>query len=153
MQRWRVDRLVPGERKRYISEDAIPWQVGLRRPDSVVKCGGVLLSEKVIISAAHCKDVLKFDGLDEAVLGSILTYQTIATEEPYWLSKKHFIHPRYQEFRAETVALAIYDLMLLFLSKSNFPQGPKIIIGKVIPSQAEPYCITMPARHNGMARA
>ena len=38
-------------------------------------------------------------------------------------------------------------------SKSNFPQGPKIIIGKVIPSQAEPYCITMPARHNGMARA
>ena len=119
MQRWRVDRFVPGKRKRFISEDAIPWQVGLRRPDSVVKCGGVLLSEKVIISAAHCKNVLKFDGLDEAVIGSILTYQTIGTEEPYWLSKKHFIHPRYQEFRTETLAMAIYDLMLLFLSKSN----------------------------------
>ena len=33
-------------------------------------------------------------------------------------------------------------------SKSNFPQGPKNIIGKVIPSQAEPYCKTMPWRHN-----
>ena len=32
--------------------------------------------------------------------------------------------------------------------ESNFLQGPKNIIGKVIPSQAEPYCKTMPWRHN-----
>jgi hypothetical protein len=79
--------------------------------------GGVLLSNKHIISAAHCADCLKFNDEDKVLIGAKYNKDPANL---YTISKTHHIHPKYEFFHGEKdpvwpTDLTIYDFMLLFL--------------------------------------
>ena len=106
-----------------ISEKVIPWQVGifgLNIPgyESIICCGGVLLSNEHILSAAHCEACLKFDGGDHVLIGS---KNKADHDHLYPVSRFRNIHPKYEHFNAKQdpgwpTEFTIYDFMILFLS-------------------------------------
>ena len=85
-------------KKKIIWENDIPWQVGLLRDTSGIFCGGVLLTNQFILSAAHCKRKMKFDHDDYAVMGSRLKYRTLKPEDMHRICPEHHIHPKNREF-------------------------------------------------------
>ena len=95
----------------------IPWQVGLLSRDrGFIYCGGVLLSDTYVLSAAHClkeKD-LKFDDNDIALIGATSKHDI---DKMHTLSHTHFIHPKYEEFQDDSMAIAIFDFVILTLLK------------------------------------
>ena len=116
MQRWR--KITDGERTKFVSEDPLPWQVGLMTnilKNHRIFCGAVLLSNEVMLSAAHCKREMTFDGSDLAYIGSKLEQKSITIDDMHRIQAKHLVHPLYEEFKAKTLSIAIHDLMLLFL--------------------------------------
>lgn len=49
----------PGRKPKVIGGEvppigAVPWQIALRSSDNKHQCGGALISERLVISAAHC---------------------------------------------------------------------------------------------------
>ena len=111
-------RIIAGK-ERGVDQTPTHWQVKISAHDKILKkflghCGGVLLSKKYILSAAHCKHVLLLDGTDEALIGA-----KAATEKDkiHTLSKTYYVHPDYEEFLHPKLSyLPIYDFMLLILN-------------------------------------
>lgn len=94
----------------------IPWQVGLVLQPYVDKvfCGGALLSDKYILSAAHCKDNLRFNNKDQVFIGE---FSKRDGHKKHKLSEIHFIHPKYEVFQDKSMDIMINDFMLLTLIK------------------------------------
>ena len=122
----KIGELQHGIKKRIImSENSIPWQVGLLRKKYEIFCGGVLLSNAYILSAAHCtENALKFDNKDYAVIGSRFNAYSLEPDDLHLLSKNHHIHPRWQRFNKRddargTKSIYLYTTWLYSNFKKN----------------------------------
>ena len=98
-----------GKQREY--RDPIPWQVAFCQGDSAIVCAGVLLSNEHVLSAAHCKEMLRLDGTEIVLIGAGMITSK--------LSGKHSIHPDYETFSSknEDMAMMLYDFLLLWLLK------------------------------------
>ncbi|XP_041653746.1 coagulation factor IXa [Cheilinus undulatus] len=105
-QSWPRKRIVGG---RVVLPGEIPWQVALiARPSGQLFCGGSILSERWIITAAHCLE--EGQGSYFIRLGEHNSYINEGTEQDYEVLEEH-IHPRYNA----TVSLYNHDIALLCL--------------------------------------
>ena len=81
----------------------------------------MLLTNKFILTAAHCRRGLIFDYGDYAVMGSRLKFTTLKPEDKHTISPDHHFHPKAKYFRdidnprKGTLGITIYDLMILQL--------------------------------------
>ena len=94
------------------NEDAIPWQVALlNRDDGLVICGGALLSNSFILSAAHCRLRLHLNGIgtDKVLIGA---KSVTETDKLYILSHIYHIHPEYERYDDPRIRPSIYDLII-----------------------------------------
>ena len=97
-------------------DDGIPWQVVLLRPPGGLPayfCGGVLLSNEHILTAAHCKSNMRLDGSDRALVGakSLSDFDRIR-----FLSSRYHVHESYETFTNHRIEqMLLYDFMILFL--------------------------------------
>ncbi|XP_028315575.1 coagulation factor IXa isoform X2 [Gouania willdenowi] len=101
-------RIVGGE---VVIPGEIPWQVALVAvPSTQVFCGGSILSERWVITAAHCLG----EAQDSFVIrvGEHNIYISEGTEQDYDVLEQH-IHPRYNS----TVSLYNHDIALLYLKE------------------------------------
>ena len=97
------------------NEDAIPWQVALlNRADGLVICGGALLSNSFILSAAHCRLRLHLNGIgtDKVLIGA---KSVTETDKLYILSHIYHIHPEYERYDDPRIRPSIYDLIILIM--------------------------------------
>lgn len=109
--------------KRYVHD--IPWQVGLvavlvneetQKEETQIGCGGVLLSEVFVLTAAHCFRTV-YGPNPTALVGGISLHDkdklhTISTAKGSW-----YIHPKYESFDDLTMYIDIYDVMILTLKE------------------------------------
>ncbi|XP_023142748.3 coagulation factor IXa [Amphiprion ocellaris] len=92
--------VVPGE---------IPWQVALvAHPSGQLFCGGSILGERWIITAAHC--LAEAQGSFSVRVGEHNIYINEGTEQDYGVLEEH-VHPRYNA----TVSLYNHDIALVYL--------------------------------------
>ncbi|XP_028272184.1 coagulation factor IXa [Parambassis ranga] len=102
-------RIVGGEA---VAPGEIPWQVALiARPSSHLFCGGSILSERWIITAAHC--LVEAHGSFFVRVGENNIYINEHTEQDYEVQEEH-IHPLYNA----TVSLYNHDIALLYVKSS-----------------------------------
>nr|XP_033488698.1 coagulation factor IXa [Epinephelus lanceolatus] len=102
-------RIVGGK---VVSPGEIPWQVALiARPSGQLFCGGSILSERWVITAAHC--LVEAQGSFFVRVGDHNIYLHEDTEQDYEVLKQH-IHPRYNS----TVSLYNHDIALLYLKSA-----------------------------------
>uniref|UniRef100_A0A3B4ZYT6 Coagulation factor IX n=1 Tax=Stegastes partitus TaxID=144197 RepID=A0A3B4ZYT6_9TELE len=94
--------VVPGE---------IPWQVMLARSSGQLFCGGSILSERWIITAAHC--LVEAGGSFSIRVGEHNIHINEGTEQDYDVLEQH-VHPRYNA----TVSLYNHDIALIYLKTS-----------------------------------
>uniref|UniRef100_A0A3B4ZLT3 Coagulation factor IX n=1 Tax=Stegastes partitus TaxID=144197 RepID=A0A3B4ZLT3_9TELE len=95
--------VVPGE---------IPWQVALvARSSGQLFCGGSILSERWIITAAHC--LVEAGGSFSIRVGEHNIHINEGTEQDYDVLEQH-VHPRYNA----TVSLYNHDIALIYLKTS-----------------------------------
>uniref|UniRef100_A0A3B5MCM3 Coagulation factor IX n=1 Tax=Xiphophorus couchianus TaxID=32473 RepID=A0A3B5MCM3_9TELE len=87
----------------------IPWQVGLiAKPSGQLFCGGSILSERWVITAAHC--LKEASGSFSVRVGEHNTQITEGREQDYEVLEKH-AHPRYNA----TLNTYNHDIALLYL--------------------------------------
>ncbi|XP_068447476.1 coagulation factor IXa [Clinocottus analis] len=87
----------------------IPWQAALvQRHSSKIMCGASILSERWVVTAAHC--LVKSTGPFFIRVGEHNVFIREDTEQDHDVLKKH-IHPRYNK----TVSLYNHDIALLYL--------------------------------------
>ncbi|XP_062281899.1 coagulation factor IXa isoform X2 [Scomber scombrus] len=99
-------RIVGGE---VVIPGEIPWQVGLiAHPSDRLFCGGSILSEKWVITAAHC--LVEAHGPFFIRAGEHNIYTRDGTEQDHDVLEQH-IHPRYNI----SVSLYNHDIALLYL--------------------------------------
>ncbi|XP_010734903.3 coagulation factor IXa [Larimichthys crocea] len=99
-------RIVGGE---VVIPGEIPWQVALiARPSGHLFCGGSILSERWVITAAHC--LVEGQGSFFIRVGEHNIYIHEDTEQDYEV-KETRIHPRYNA----SVSLYNHDIALIFL--------------------------------------
>ncbi|XP_056456349.1 coagulation factor IXa [Gadus chalcogrammus] len=95
-----------------VSPGEIPWQVGLiHRPSGLLFCGGSILSELWVITAAHC---LVEGGQDFFVRAGEHNIDIEEGSEQDLEVREEFFHPRYNA----TVSLYNHDIALLRLQSS-----------------------------------
>ncbi|XP_032383059.1 coagulation factor IXa [Etheostoma spectabile] len=94
------EMVIPGE---------IPWQVALiARPSGEIFCGGSIVSEQWVITAAHC--LVEAKGAYFIRVGEHNIYINEGTEQDYDVKRQH-VHPRYNS----SVSLYNHDIALLYL--------------------------------------
>uniref|UniRef100_A0A3Q2DZV4 Coagulation factor IX n=1 Tax=Cyprinodon variegatus TaxID=28743 RepID=A0A3Q2DZV4_CYPVA len=99
-------RIVGG---RVVTPGEIPWQVGLiANPSGLLFCGGSILSERWIVTAAHC--LVEAKGSFFIRVGEHNTDIKEGGEQDYEVLKEH-MHPRYNA----SLNLYNHDIALLFL--------------------------------------
>uniref|UniRef100_A0A672J0M0 Coagulation factor IX n=1 Tax=Salarias fasciatus TaxID=181472 RepID=A0A672J0M0_SALFA len=102
-------RIVGGE---VVIPGEIPWQVALvLHPSGEVFCGGSIVSERWIITAAHC--VVEAHGSFVVRVGEHNVHINEGTEQDFGLLEVH-MHPRYNA----SVSLYNHDIALLYLQSS-----------------------------------
>ncbi|KAM3612100.1 uncharacterized protein V6R79_002594 [Siganus canaliculatus] len=100
-------RIVGGE---VVIPGDIPWQAALiERPSGVLFCGGSILSERWVITAAHC--LVEVQGSFFIRVGEHNIHLHEDTEQDHEVLEKH-MHPRYNP----SVSLYNHDIALLYLS-------------------------------------
>ncbi|XP_008418960.1 coagulation factor IXa isoform X2 [Poecilia reticulata] len=101
-------RIVGG---RSVTPGEIPWQVGLiAKPSGRLFCGGSILSERWVITAAHC--LREAAGSFSVRVGEHNTEITEGREKDYELLEEH-PHPRYNA----TLNIYNHDIALLYLKE------------------------------------
>ncbi|XP_070819308.1 coagulation factor IXa [Chaetodon trifascialis] len=99
-------RIVGGE---VVIPGEIPWQVAfIARPSGQLFCGGSILSERWVITAAHC--LAEAQGSFFIRVGEHNIYIHEDTEQNYEVLEEH-IHPRYNA----SVSLYNHDIALIYL--------------------------------------
>jgi trypsin len=89
---------------------SIPHQVAIlikKKNDDYILCGGSLLNEKTILTAAHC--LKNSDGALVIIGGHDLTKNETGTEKQFVKSSSYRIHPQFN------ILLANLDIALVFL--------------------------------------
>ncbi|XP_072293080.1 coagulation factor IXa [Eucyclogobius newberryi] len=101
-----IKRIVGGN---LVSEGEIPWQVALiAQPNGHLFCGGSILSNRWVITAAHCT----VEALDPFIIrvGELDLFVKEGTEQDHEVLERH-IHPRYNS----SESLYNHDIALLYL--------------------------------------
>ncbi|XP_054452999.1 coagulation factor IXa [Anoplopoma fimbria] len=99
-------RIVGGE---VVIPGEIPWQVALvKRPSGQLFCGGSILSEQWVITAAHC--LVEAGDSFFIRVGEHNIHINDGTEQDHDVLEQH-LHPRYNS----TVSLYNHDIALLYL--------------------------------------
>lgn len=104
-------RIVGGQAAK---KGVFPFMTHLSNRESVVRCGGTLISPRVVLTAAHCRETI----LDAARIGlhdSTHLYDSDVQERKVVLEK---VHPRYDNITLES------DFMLLLLDRPVFNHEP-----------------------------
>ncbi|XP_026522771.1 plasma kallikrein-like [Notechis scutatus] len=107
-----------------------PWQVSLHTvlPVQIHQCGGSIISDQWILTAAHCFEIFQLAELWH-VYSSILKQSEITNETTSFKIQKMIVHPRYEFSEAG------YDIALLKLDRPlNFSALQQPVC---LPSQEE----------------
>ncbi|XP_063732661.1 coagulation factor IXa isoform X2 [Eleginops maclovinus] len=101
-----IQRIVGGTA---VSQGEIPWQVGLiKQSVGLLFCGGSILSDRWVITAAHC--LMEAQGSFFIRVGEHNIYITEGTEQDYEVLEQH-MHPKYNGI----LSLYDHDIALLYL--------------------------------------
>ncbi|KAK2846447.1 hypothetical protein Q5P01_009446 [Channa striata] len=92
-----------------------PWQVLIRRSDGYGFCGGTLVSDRWVVSAAHCFE----ESADHVTIGD-LDKQRFDPGEQLIKVQKVFVHPHFHSFTFDS------DIALIYL-KQPIRRGPTAI--------------------------
>ncbi|XP_073343183.1 coagulation factor IXa [Pagrus major] len=111
-----VRRIVGGE---VVIPGEIPWQVALiARPSGQLFCGGSILSERWVITAAHC--LVEGKGSFFIRVGEHSVYIHEDTEQDLEVLEQH-LHPRYNA----NISLYNHDIALIYL-KTPITYSPTV---------------------------
>ncbi|XP_063065503.1 chymotrypsin B-like [Engraulis encrasicolus] len=105
-----IEPVVSGYSKIVNGENAVsgswPWQVSLQQPDKFHFCGGTLINNQWVLTAAHCRVTPRYH---RVVLGA---HDRSSSDDPSILKNvdKVFSHPSYDPYTLEN------DIQLLKLS-------------------------------------